>query len=592
MKKIILKKQLLTGFLGLAILGAQAQQKIKDGTGTPVTSLPAAGSILELQSTQAGLRMPQIALTNTTTWLPLVGSGAAATSPGMSVYNTNAGIASTNTNYPALGIGEYYWDGTGWVVKNPVATAAYIEPWYNVATNTGATSNIQNIYQMGTVGIGTTTPGYAFDPFSSTIKLDVFGAVRAGGNTGFPGFFPVLANNSPSFYPVFISHRSRGTLAAPTYVLDGDILGSIAFRNHNSKGPQITASATEDHSVATAGSELNFWTVNNGANLATAKMTIAANGFVGIGTNTPLSLLHISDVSNTTATIIARFQRVGTGAAGLGMFLTHGLVANQYNGITNTGDAALLFDIDGDPVTNSATEGLVIAPWSSGATSGIKITETGNVGIGIAVPGYLLHVAGAIKAVSGIYTGLLYNGTASIDGAEMTSTATDAYLAVQRDAGSNLYLTKTTAAVGTPFQTFSVNGSGVGTITRTAGGVAYNTTSDIRLKENINATHYGVADVMKITVADYNYKTDKTKTSTTGFLAQDLYKVYPDAVTPGGIDEKTNPWQVEYGKITPLLVKAIQDQQAQIEKQQAINERQQDFIEKLQARLKVLEDRK
>lgn len=32
------------------------------------------------------------------------------------------------------------------------------EPWYNQATNTGATSNTQNIYQMGNVGIGTTAP--------------------------------------------------------------------------------------------------------------------------------------------------------------------------------------------------------------------------------------------------------------------------------------------------------------------------------------------------------------------------------------------------------------------------------------------------
>ncbi len=113
-----MKRQLIISFLSLTALGVQAQQKIKDGTGTPATSLPADGSILELQSTQAGLRMPQIALTNTTTWLPLAGSGVAATSPGMSVYNTNAGITSTNANYPANGVGEYNWDGTGWINKN------------------------------------------------------------------------------------------------------------------------------------------------------------------------------------------------------------------------------------------------------------------------------------------------------------------------------------------------------------------------------------------------------------------------------------------------------------------------------------------
>jgi hypothetical protein len=35
--------------------------------------------------------------------------------------------------------------------------AAY-EPWFNVATNRGATLNTQNIYQMGRVGIGNSSP--------------------------------------------------------------------------------------------------------------------------------------------------------------------------------------------------------------------------------------------------------------------------------------------------------------------------------------------------------------------------------------------------------------------------------------------------
>jgi hypothetical protein len=118
-----MKKFAFLCFFAAATLGTNAQQKIKDGTGTPVASLPAAGSLLELQSTQAGLRFPQVSLTDTKVWAPMLGSGAAATSPGMTVYNTNSGItnASGDANYPALGKGEYYWDGTGWVTKNAAA---------------------------------------------------------------------------------------------------------------------------------------------------------------------------------------------------------------------------------------------------------------------------------------------------------------------------------------------------------------------------------------------------------------------------------------------------------------------------------------
>ena len=38
-----------------------------------------------------------------------------------------------------------------------------------------------------------------------------------------------------------------------------------------------------------------------------------------------------------------------------------------------------------------------------------------------------------------------------------------------------------------------------------------------------------------------------------------LYEIYPHAVVPGGEDSKTKPWMVDYGRVTPLLVKAIQD---------------------------------
>lgn len=98
-------------------LDVNGQTKISDGTITPATA-PAAGSLVELESTNKGLRMPQIALTNTTTWAPLQGLGTALSSRGMSVYNTNTAIASSSTAYPANGVGEYYWDGTGWVNKS------------------------------------------------------------------------------------------------------------------------------------------------------------------------------------------------------------------------------------------------------------------------------------------------------------------------------------------------------------------------------------------------------------------------------------------------------------------------------------------
>ena len=100
--------------------------------------------------------------------------------------------------------------------------------------------------------------------------------------------------------------------------------------------------------------------------------------------------------------------------------------------------------------------------------------------------------------------------------------------------------------------------------------MSYNTTSDKRLKENIGRTRFGLADLLKLEVKDYTFIGNPAAARSTGFLAQDLFKVYPEAVKEGDHGTTvTNQWGVDYGKLTPLLVQAIQDQQKLIDKQQA-----------------------
>ena len=63
----------------------------------------------------------------------------------------------------------------------------------------------------------------------------------------------------------------------------------------------------------------------------------------------------------------------------------------------------------------------------------------------------------------------------------------------------------------------------------------------------------------------FNYINDSSKTLQTGFIAQELYEVFPEVVSKGGDDVDQHPWAIDYSKLTPLLVKAVQEQQAQIE---------------------------
>jgi Chaperone of endosialidase len=126
---------------------------------------------------------------------------------------------------------------------------------------------------------------------------------------------------------------------------------------------------------------------------------------------------------------------------------------------------------------------------------------------------------------------------------------------------------------------FLCNNTNIGTVatnsTTNPTGVVYGTTSDLRLKENIRPTAKGLNDLMRIQVSDFNFKS-KPGWTETGLIAQQLYTVLPEVVTRGGTDPSKDPWTVDYGRITPLLTKAIQEQQGEIDtlRQQAKNKRQ------------------
>lgn len=116
---------------------------------------------------------------------------------------------------------------------------------------------------------------------------------------------------------------------------------------------------------------------------------------------------------------------------------------------------------------------------------------------------------------------------------------------------------------------------------------AYNhvTVSDRRAKEQIEELNYGLAEVMQLKPVSYKWKRthmgktripENLKVTKLGFIAQELLEVVPEVV-------KTHDWKVTneetgihqyleadrygvmYSDLVPLTVKAIQEQQVQIE---------------------------
>ena len=111
----------------------------------------------------------------------------------------------------------------------------------------------------------------------------------------------------------------------------------------------------------------------------------------------------------------------------------------------------------------------------------------------------------------------------------------------------------------------SGSGSQVGSIVSSQTATAYNTTSDRRLKENIATTTEGLSTLLQIPVDNFDFINDPTHTQVQGFIAQNLKTVYPEAVTTNGdngivpLGPTSPPWSVDYGRITPLIVAAVQD---------------------------------
>ena len=177
----------------------------------------------------------------------------------------------------------------------------------------------------------------------------------------------------------------------------------------------------------------------------------------------------------------------------------------------------------------------------------LTLRSNGNVGIGNPNPGTALDVA------SGADIQLTLTSTAGDPNGVITI---------------NVPTTNTGCAGCSELIQFNRPGQGLGSITMNgaSNGVNYNTTSDKRLKEHIGRTRFGLADLMRLEVKDYNFIGSPATARVTGFLAQDLFKVYPDAVKEGDYGPTvTNQWAVDYGKLTPLLVQAIQNQQKEIE---------------------------
>jgi hypothetical protein len=102
----------------------------------------------------------------------------------------------------------------------------------------------------------------------------------------------------------------------------------------------------------------------------------------------------------------------------------------------------------------------------------------------------------------------------------------------------------------------------VGSVSVTTSGTTYNTTSDIRLKQDIEPLE-ATDKLMQMNPVSYNWKADPDGPRSMGFIAQEMEEVMPEAVSTG--DNEDAMMSMDYGRITPILVSALQDAHRKIE---------------------------
>ena len=201
-----------------------------------------------------------------------------------------------------------------------------------------------------------------------------------------------------------------GRDAAASAMSSGDFLGGLVFTDNGSAEFAHIFCYTDAASGANDyPSRLVFSTTADGASSPTERLRITSAGFVGIGTSSPSSPLHLSTGSAAASALFASTDSTAYSATSFlssaRLRITGGSATNAYNGITfgNNSNAEGFIGF----VQNASGYGdFVVQSYAGSYAEKLRVTSAGNVGIG-STPNRTLHVFGETALSNSANTGTL-----------------------------------------------------------------------------------------------------------------------------------------------------------------------------------------
>ena len=317
---------------------------------------------------------------------------------------------------------------------------------------------------------------------------------------------------------------------------------------------------------------------------STEAMRITSGGNVGIGTSSPYSLLQVT--SGTVMTTTGGDQASNATIEGANVAIG----ANFTSQLAVLSNSAIAADIGGGVVFGSKYSGNAFAYYAAIKT-GKDDATSGNFG------GYLQFATRAnggniterLRITSGGYLKASNNGTYfSTTGAfsefcnnttntpalflSQTNTSfTDNVLFVEGYTNTTNNTWYLISAYNRTAAAYKFRVADSGNVTNTNG--SYGAISDIKLKENIIDATPKLSDLLKVKIKNFNYIGSNEKQL--GVIAQELEEIFPSMIEQhidrdeDGNDLGTTTKSVKYSIFVPMLIKAIQEQQQQIEQLKA-----------------------